>query len=47
MPGINGNCYGTPVLTFLYLDPTKSGYKALVDEVKNGTLDNKIGRAHV
>ena len=40
VPGINGNCYGTPVLTFLYLDPTKSGYKALVDEVKNGTLDN-------
>ena len=40
VPGINGNCYGTPVLTFLYLDPTKSGYKALIDEVKNGTLDN-------
>lgn len=38
--GANGNCYGTPVLTFLYLDPSKSGYKALIDEVKNGTLDN-------
>lgn len=37
--GANGNCYGTPVLTFLYLDPSKSEYKALVDEVKNGTLD--------
>lgn len=37
--GSNGNCYGTPVLTFLYLDPSKSEYKALVDEVKNGTLD--------
>ena len=37
--GSNGNCYGTPVLTFLYLDPSKSAYKALVDEVKNGTLD--------
>lgn len=38
--GVNGNCYGTPALTFLYLDPSKSGYKALIDEVKNGTLDN-------
>lgn len=38
--GANANCYGTPVLTFLYLDPSKSGYKALVDEVKNGTLQN-------
>lgn len=39
VPGINGNCYGTPALTFLYLDPSKSGYKTLADEVKNGTLD--------
>lgn len=38
--GVNGNCYGTPVLTFLYLDPSKSDYKALINEVKNGTLDN-------
>lgn len=36
--GSNGNCYGTPVLTFLYLDSSKSAYKALVEEVKNGTL---------
>lgn len=40
VPGVNGNCYGTPVLTFLYLDPSKSDYKTLIDEVKNGTLDN-------
>lgn len=38
VPGINGSCYGTPVLTFLYLDPTKSSHKELIDEVKNGTL---------
>lgn len=37
--GVNGNCYGTPALTFLYLDPSKSGYKTLIEEVKNGTLD--------
>lgn len=42
--GANGNCYGTPVLTFLYLDPSKSAYKALADEVRNGTLD-KIDEA--
>ena len=38
--GANGNCYGTPVLTFLYLDPSNSKSKALADKVKNGTLDN-------
>lgn len=38
--GVNGNCYGTSALTFLYLDPSRSDYKALIDEVKNGTLDN-------
>lgn len=38
--GANGNCYGTPVLTFLYLDPANSKSKALADKVKNGTLDN-------
>uniref|UniRef100_UPI003564CC3A IPT/TIG domain-containing protein n=1 Tax=Bacteroides finegoldii TaxID=338188 RepID=UPI003564CC3A len=32
------DCYGTPALTFLWLDPSKSGYKTLIDEVKNGTL---------
>jgi len=40
VPGVNGSCYGTPALTFLYLDPSKSGYNALIEEVKNGTLDN-------
>ena len=32
------DCYGTPALTFLWLAPSKSGYKTLIDEVKNGTL---------
>lgn len=36
--GANGNCYGTPALTFLYLDPSNSKYKALADKVKNGTV---------
>ncbi|MCI1647810.1 MAG: IPT/TIG domain-containing protein [Bacteroides sp.] len=36
--GAKANCYGTPVLTFLYLDPSNSKYKALADKVKNGTL---------
>lgn len=37
--GTNGNCYGTPVLTFLYLDPAKSAHRTLIDEVKSGTLE--------
>lgn len=37
--GSSGSCYGTPVLTFLYLDPSKSAYQTLIDEVKNGTLE--------
>lgn len=36
--GAKANCYGTPVLTFLYLDPSNSKYKALADKVKDGTL---------
>lgn len=37
--GVNGNCYGTPVLTFRYLDPSNATEKALIDQVKNQTLE--------
>lgn len=40
VPGVNASCYGTPVLTFLYLDPSKSGYNTLIEEVKSGTLNS-------
>ena len=38
--GSSGNCFGTPALTFLYLDPATPAHKLLIDEVKNGTLEN-------
>lgn len=37
--GANANCYGTPVLTFLFLDPADAQHKALVEQVKSGTLE--------
>lgn len=37
--GSSGSCYGTPVMTYLYLDPSKSANKELVEKVKNGTLE--------
>ncbi len=37
--GVNGNCYGTPVLTFRYLDSSNATEKALIDQVKNQTLE--------
>lgn len=39
LPGGNNNCYGTPVLTFRYLDPSNVAEKALIDQVKNQTLE--------
>lgn len=33
------DCYGTPALTFVWLDPSKSGYQKLIDELKNGEID--------
>lgn len=36
--GANANCYGTAVMTFLYLNPTNSAHKQLIDEEKNGNL---------
>lgn len=37
--GANGNCYGTPVIGFLYLDPSVASHAKLIDKIKNGTLD--------
>lgn len=37
--GANSNCYGTPVLTYLYLDPSNSLHKAIIDMEKGGTLE--------
>lgn len=37
--GANANCYGTPVMTYLYLDPSVPAMKALADRVKNGEID--------
>lgn len=36
--GASVDCYGTPVLTFRYLDPSNVDEKALIDLVKNQTL---------
>lgn len=38
--GVKGDCYGTPVLTFRYLDPSNAAEKALIDQVKNQTLEH-------
>ncbi len=37
--GANANCYGTPVLGFLVLDPSKAGHADLINKVATGTLD--------
>lgn len=36
--GANADCYGTPVLTFLALEESNAAHKALIDQVRNGTL---------
>ena len=36
--GANANCYGTAVMTYLYLDPTKTDHLQLINEEKNGSL---------
>jgi hypothetical protein len=40
VPGVNGDCYGTPVLTFRYLSETNAAEKALIDAVRNQTLEH-------
>lgn len=38
--GVKGDCYGTPVLTFRYLDSSNAAEKTLIDQVKNQTLEH-------
>ncbi len=38
--GINGDAYGTPVLTFRVLNADNAAEKALIDAVKNQTLEH-------
>lgn len=40
VPGFNGNCYGTPVLTFRYLSEANATEKAIIDQVRNQTLEH-------
>lgn len=35
----NANCYGTPVLTYLYLNPDNASHKEIIDEEKAGQLE--------
>ena len=35
----NANCYGTPVLTYMYLDPANASHKQLIDEEKASKLE--------
>ena len=37
--GTKGNCYGTPCLSFVYLNPTEPTHKAVIDKIKNGDLE--------
>lgn len=37
--GANANCYGTPVMTYLYLNPATAAHQELINEVANGTLE--------
>ena len=39
MVGVNGNCYGTPVLAFRALNPANATESALIEKVKNQTLE--------
>lgn len=37
--GIKGECYGTPCLGFIYLDPANHAHKEVIDRMANGTLE--------
>ena len=37
--GNKGNCYGTPCLGFVYLDPAVAEHKAVIDQMRNGILE--------
>ena len=34
----SGDCYGTPALSFLYLDPNNEAHKNLIDELNSGAI---------
>ena len=36
--GAKANCYGTPCLSFVYLDPSKSANNELIGKIKSGSL---------
>ncbi len=36
--GSNSNCYGTAVMTYLYLNPDIDTHQALINDVKNGNI---------
>lgn len=38
--GVKGNCYGTPCLAFVYMDPSNSAHADIINKIKNGTLDH-------
>jgi len=40
LPGINGNCWGTPVLGFRALKESDPDEKALIDKVRSGWLEH-------
>ena len=42
--GANANCYGTPVMTYLYLNPSTASHQGLISEIANGGLE-KIDEA--
>ena len=42
--GANANCYGTPVMTYLYLNPSTASHQELISEIANGGLE-KIDEA--
>lgn len=35
----NANCYGTPVMTYLYLNPETAAHQTLIDELKDNKID--------
>lgn len=44
--GNNGNCYGTPVLSFLALDESNSAHAELINKVRTGTLERFDGETY-
>lgn len=40
LPGANGNCYGTPVMAYRYLNEANATEKAIIDAVHAGAIEN-------